>query len=396
LYYRRIAVLLLASAALGICLSAVTGEDTTGEEPKLKPRGGAFDRLWNKQSRAKYFIRPGVLPEKTPQRPAKTDVRPLDHVSLPADFQKHKTLLIAGGVLSRKCPGVLPSVVAAVSGRLDVVVLVANKDDRRRVEAELTEAKLPADAVRFLKVPVDTMWVRDYGPIFVKDAEGRSLAVDTEYQISRRPSDNAIPPPVAKYFNTRLDTAELLLEGGNLLSNGRGLCLTTTTINRNIARGLDAADVVRLLRKHFGSVQTAFLEPLDGEHSGHVDVFACFTAPDTVVVGSYEKDADPRNAAILDRNAQRLSRLVTPHGKLRVVRIPMGNNEDGRFRTYTNGIFANGIFLLPRYEKSSTVADRRAAATFSRLLPTSKIVRIDCEQLIQHDGALRCISGYVP
>ena len=115
-----------------------------------------------------------------------------------------------------------------------------------------------------------------------------------------------------------------------------------------------------------------------------------------MLVGSYEKSADPKNAAILDRNAKLLAGVETPYGKLRVVRIPMGNNADGRFRTYTNGIFANGTFLLPSYAKHNTDADRRAVEIFARELPKWKILRVDCESLIQRDGALRCISCYAP
>jgi len=390
-YFPKTVVALL----LAVCVPLGASRAVVGEPARIDPDDGPFNRLFGETSRADKFFRPAVVPKEVADYPAQPAIR------LFGDFHSHRTMLIAGGPVSRNCPGVLGSIVSAVAGKVNVVVLVADEDERQLVKDELAKAKLPEDAVAFLTVPVESMWVRDWGPIFVfhnRPADGRShlVAVDTEYQIRGRRQDNAIPPLVAKHFRARLDKAEILLEGGNLLSNGRGLCLTTTLINRNIARGLEQADVLKMLVKHFGIRQTVVLEPLKGEHSGHVDVFACFTSWHTVVVGSYDKSADPENAAILDRNAKLLSQVKTSMGRLQVVRVPMGDNADGRFRTYTNGIFADGAFLLPRYKKDDTAADRRAVETFSRLLPKWKIQRVDCEDLIKHDGALRCISGYVP
>ena len=364
-------------------------QQSAADEPALEPEGGAFSRLSNQRRRAKYFIPPGVLPANVP--PSQTT-----SVRLPGDFQRHEALLLAGGALARECPGVLAQIVTAVKDRLAVVAMVAGRQERRSVLAELAASGLPPDAVRLVEVPTETMWVRDYGPLFVNRADGHRVAVDTEYQIDQRREDNAVPAALARHFKTTVVAAPILLEGGNLLSNGRGVCLTTTTINHNVVRGYDARTIAKLLLGHFGCRQTVVLEPLRGEMSGHVDVFACFTSPDTIVLGAYHRAVDPLNAAILDRNAERLARLDTPHGKLRVVRVPMPPNDDGKFRTYTNGIFANGILLLPRYAGVDAAIDQRAVETFRRLLPDWELARIDADTLIRHDGALRCISAYVP
>lgn len=71
-----------------------------------------------------------------------------------------------------------------------------------------------------------------------------------------------------------------------------------------------------------------------GNFTGHVDMFAKFTAEDTVLVGRYDPAVDPQNADILDWNAERLAGLTLADGRpLRVVRIPMPTGSGDVYRS---------------------------------------------------------------
>ncbi len=105
---------------------------------------------------------------------------------------------------------------------------------------------------------------------------------------------------------------------------------------------------------------------------------------------------DPVNAAVLDRNAALLAKVRTAKGKLRVVRVPMPSNEDDLWRTYTNGLFVNGLLLLPHYPGADPVAQRKAVETFRSLLPGWDVVEVDAGKLIEREGAFRCITMHVP
>ena len=63
------------------------------------------------------------------------------------------------------------------------------------------------------------------------------------------------------------------------------------------------------MNRWLGCDQTHFLETLEGERTGHIDLFAKFTQPDTVVLGRYDAATDPENAARMERNAARLARI---------------------------------------------------------------------------------------
>jgi agmatine/peptidylarginine deiminase len=185
----------------------------------------------------------------------------------------------------------------------------------------------------------------------------------------------------------------IAFDGGNLLTNGRGLCLATTQLlERNREFGYPDKYVTATVQRLFGADETVYLEKLEGEKTGHVDLFAAFTAPDTVVVGDYS-GVDPVNAAILDRNAERLSKVVTASGLLRVVRLPMpprGGDDFGG--SYTNVLFANGVLLVPSWPNLPRETEDRVMATYRRLLPDWDVVGIDVGNLMSHGGALRCVS----
>ncbi len=310
----------------------------------------------------------------------------------PGEFERYDALLLGCGELSEFYPDVLADIVQATQQRVTVVALVNDEKDRTRVSEAIDRRMLPADSVRFIQIPHDTMWIRDYGPLAVRTRDGAHVLLDAEYDFGR-PKDDDVPAALAHNSRATIVPLPIALEGGNLLSNGLGLCIASTkVVDHNSGRGHDERAVREFLRENLGAEQIVFLEPLVGEPTGHVDMFATFTGPDTVVVGFYSADADPENAEILDRNAERLRQVVTRRGPLRVVRIPMPSHEDGIWRTFTNCIYANGALLMPTYPTRPEPAERRALATYRRLLPDWTIVPIDVSDMIVNGGALHCIS----
>jgi agmatine/peptidylarginine deiminase len=340
------------------------------------------------------FFLPPLSAQESP-RPAET--APVAY-RLPGEFERQGTIFLGCGELATFYPQLLADLVEATRHRVDVAALVVNGAGRQAVAAILTSRGLPADAVHYVEVPHDTMWVRDYGPLFVRRAaDGQSVLIDAEYERFARPQDDAAPQVLASQFQLTSVRAPLSLEGGNLLSNGHGVCLTTTTLlERNRDRGFGEDHVRNLLREYFGAEETLILEPLTGEPTGHVDMFAVFTDPGTVVVGWYDPAIDPVNSALLDRNAARLAQVRGPHGPLRVVRIAMPARQGEHWRTYTNVVFVNGLLLTPSYGNSDPYGQRAAAEVYQRLLPAWRVTAIDVSGLITNGGALHCISMNAP
>lgn len=311
---------------------------------------------------------------------------------LAAEFEPQQALLISGGTLLNETPELLLEIMQRTSGRIGQIVMISNDEEYALVNLLIKDKNIDRDNLFFVGVPQDTMWVRDYGPVIV-DCEGRGpVVMDASYDTDR-PNDDFVPEALAKLLDLPVDSVPLTIDGGNLLSNGSGLAIITTLIiDDNLALGYDESAVTDIIKQMYGFDQLVILEPLIGEGTGHVDMFATFISSDTVVVGAYDYKYDPVNAELLDRNAFILANTVFNNRRLKVVRIPMPSHEDGIWRTYTNVIYANGIVLVPVYSSFDALGSIQALNAFAKLLPRWEILGIDASRLIENEGALHCIS----
>ncbi len=311
---------------------------------------------------------------------------------LPAEFEHQEAMLISGSMLLSDTPGLFIEILQRTSGRIGQIVMVSNDQEYALANLLIKDKPIDRDNLFFVSVYQDTMWVRDYGPVIV-DCEGRGpVVMDASYD-EDRPNDDFVPEALAKLLDLPVDSVPLTIDGGNLLSNGSGLAIITTRIiDDNWALGYDESAVTDIIKQMYGLDQLVVLEPLLKEGTGHVDMFATFTAPDTVVVGAYDRKYDPENAELLDRNAFILANTVFNNRRLNVVRIPMPPHDKCVWRTYTNVIYANGIVLVPVYSAYDDLGRVQALNTFASLLPGWEILGMDASQLIENEGALHCIS----
>jgi agmatine deiminase len=298
-------------------------------------------------------------------------------------------------------PDVLAGIVAALEDRIELVGLVSAPEGGEAVRQVLARHGLPADAIRPVQVPSETIWIRDFGPVFVRHDGRAVLAFDLEYTRRSgdhvRDQDDRAAAAIARQFDVPVRRVPLELEQGYFLTGGGDLLVTTSeAYNINIRRGYDAATVTRCLHQMFGCRTIAVLEPLPGEPTGHVDVFACFTAPGAIALGRHPSPADRADAAVLERNAAILASLRVSGEPLRVVRLPMPTSDEGVWRSYTNVVFANGALLVPQYGGHYAESDAAALRVFRGLLPQWQIVGIDAGTLIRGEGALRCVTLVLP
>ncbi len=375
-----------------ICLLGQSSPLDELDVPDRHPEPGLFARILSTEN----FIGPGV--RSTLQASVKPAAcgKPL---CLSADFESQKSLVLVADKLARDFPRELVEIVTATRNRVELIGLVSDEEGRDRVRGLLAEHGLTADSIRVLQLPCETKWVRDFGPVFVRSGDSRLLAFDFDYMrrsgdVDRRLDDLAATE-LARQLDIPVRGVPLEIEQGDLLSNGRGLLVTTTRLfNNNISHGFNVEAIERSLQAMFGCETIVVLEPLRREPTGHVDLLACFTDPQTIVIGEYQGSDDPENVRLLHRNAELLSSVLVSGAPLRVVRLPLPVNGDDVWCTYTNVVFANGTLLVPQYEDIDANAD--ALATFRRLLPEWTITGINTSELMAEEGALRCITLSVP
>jgi agmatine/peptidylarginine deiminase len=312
------------------------------------------------------------------------------HGTLPGEFERQDVLLMVW-LDEAWWDETLVKVVAETYRRIQIIILVENELIEEETKQALAAAGVPTDGVRFCHAPTDTMWVRDYGPIVIDTGDGTHQCIAPRRLLDiHRLKDAHASMALSRMLEITVAPAPFLLEGGGLLSNGAGLCIVSAgLLEKNRQFGYPESHVTNAIKRLFGATNVVYLDPLHGEPTGHVDLFATFTSSDTIIIGDY-RGTDPVNAPLLDQHARRLAGVKTANGPLKVVRIPMPPRREQYFRTYTNVVFANGTLLLPTYAEAPPELERQALEAYHRLLPGWKVVGIDCSELIVRQGALHC------
>jgi agmatine/peptidylarginine deiminase len=311
------------------------------------------------------------------------------------EFEHQDALILGVNELIQYHQETLAKIVSSIHDKIKILGVIANDEQRKNTIALLKSQGLPEDSIDFFQWPVEAMWVRDYAPFFVVGSH--MTAIDFTYPEQNRDLEDNFSVAFAATFRLHYDHCRLTLEGGNLTSNGDGLCITTTkVIDRNALRGYTLEHVGDLLSQHFHFKRWVHLRPLEDEPTEHADMFVTLAGTNKAVVGFYPADVDPVNAKILDENASALKGEPTKDGPMEVYRVPMPNHRDGSWRTYTNVIYANGVVLVPQYPDVDPEGDKVALRVFHEVLPDWKIIGIDCSKIITKRGALHCISRNVP
>lgn len=312
---------------------------------------------------------------------------------VPGEFERQQFVVLNWSDESSQFLDTYSEIIQAATENSEVLLLVQHVRQYFFARNALLQSGVNLRKVNFVLTPFDTIWIRDYGPILTRGRDGTTVVVDADYEPPERFRDDAVPNCIGEVLGIPVVRAPITLDGGAILSNGKGLCLVSKMIlQQNEHRGYDEEDIRTVLKEYYGFTQVEFVAPLEDEPTGHLDMFATFVSPDTIVVGAYDPGVDERNAFLLDDTADQLSQLQTALGPMKVVRLPMPSNEDGCWRTYTNAVFLNQVLLVPSYPSCNRAVERIAIESYRQLLPNWKVKPVPCDDLIHLGGGIHCVS----
>ncbi len=138
------------------------------------------------------------------------------------------------------------------------------------------------------------------------------------------------------------------------------------------------------------------LEPLQQESTGHVDMFATLLDPQTIVVAEVDRQHDPINAAVLDRNVVALQRISVDGKPLRIHRIRIPNRIQQSWSVYTNVILTEKLLLMPTLDTDPPELIRQGIQTYQRLLPQHVVRTVNVTSMKNLQGSLHCLSLNLP
>ncbi len=303
---------------------------------------------------------------------------------LRGDWEPPETLLVA---YEDNWPDVLGELIAAARGDAAVVVVLKPEHTRDRA----VQRWLDTVGVETLVLEHDSPWIRDYGPFEVRDEDGDWRWADMAYDIDR-PLDDVLPETLGRLAGMTVERHRLFLDGGGLISNGRGHCAMTETSFVAFA-GAGPLDLATKAIEKLGCEVLTVVPPLLDEETGHIDVVAQFLSPGVVVVAEIDARKWSTDARVLDRSAELLQAGAEHLGQpLRVVRVPLVV-KDGTYFSYVNGTRLSRTFLVPAY---LAVPEPLEALAYRRLqsgLPKDvTLAPVFVDEIVRLGGAIHCVT----
>ncbi len=344
---------------------------------------------------------------------------------MPAEWEPHEATWLAWPHNPEDWPGkfaaipwLYAEIVRLLAARERVHLIVEDAAMERRVASMLTRAGANLSQVDFHRWPTDRGWLRDSGPIFLRNARGQLALTDWRFNAWAKYDDwrldDRLPGRVEKLLDLlawqpslaetkAVKPRRIVLEGGSIDVNGAGLLLTTEECLLSEVQqrnpGLGRAQLERVFHDYLGIDQVIWLERgiVGDDTHGHVDDIARFAAQDVIVV-AVEPNRNDANHAPLAENLARLKAARTPAGKqFTVVEIPLPRPVVFRSQrlpaSYANFYIANGAVLVPTFHDPN---DRIALNLLAEVFPDREIIGVHAVDLVWGLGTLHCMTQQQP
>lgn len=142
-----------------------------------------------------------------------------------AEFRQQAGLLLGCYDQLNENPRLYLDIAKAIDKRLPVFGLVHSEEQAKRGMGLLLENGLEADAMHFVAMPANTIWIRDYAPFMIRSANNAIGMIDAKYATRAtqeiRKRDEEMSSGLAAILGLPIRSIPLVLEGGNFLGNGQ-------------------------------------------------------------------------------------------------------------------------------------------------------------------------------
>ncbi len=263
-----------------------------------------------------------------------------------------------------------------------------------------------SEKVELVSAKLDDAWMRDIGPSFVKDANGKLGAVNWIFNGWGAQSwanwkhDSKIATFIAEKTNAEILDSTIVNEGGGIHVNGAGVVLLTETVQLGEGRNSHwlREDVEKEIHSKLGTSRAIWIKrgltrDYDGFGTGgHIDIVACFADENTILFHKQEDKSHPDFEISLE-----VEETLRAAGNFNLVPIaaPKVLRDDEGFvdYSYINHYIVNGGVILCSFHDEN---DQRALETLQRVYPDRKIVLVDARPLFARGGGIHCITQQQP
>lgn len=321
-------------------------------------------------------------------------------VRMPPEWHPQDWIWIGFPHLAEEWPGFLERAQEQIAAFANAVA-ESGQEVRLLVRHEANEARarsLCSAAVRLERRRYGDVWLRDTGPLVVERG-GRRIAKrfgfngwGGKYLMD---GDQEIGAELAASAGLPVETADWVLEGGAIDSDGTGLAVITEQclLNPNRNPDLSRGDIEARLARDLGFDRVLWLgEGLINDHTdGHVDNLARFVAPGVLAVPRASGSDDPNAATYADAKARAEAFGLEVREAPSPGRIEMAGRIEPA--SYMNFAETSKLVVVPTYGARH---DEEGVAAVAELFPDRETVGILADAVLAGGGSFHCASQQMP
>ena len=351
------------------------------------------------------FIFMGYTEETVAQEPQK---QAEDGWFMPDEGATHRRTWMAFGARQDIWDDLLPDVqanlalIAKTIAEFEPVTMLVRPADRKLA------ARLCGERVELVEAPLDDLWIRDTGPIFVVSRDGKLGAVDLNFNGWGKKQAHTNDAKVARFVTEKTSAtylkSDLVGEGGGIEVDGHGTAIITEScfLNKNRNPRLEKAACEKTLKKLLGLRTIIWLPGIRDQDitDGHTDFYARFASPSTVVAG-LESDPEAFDYKVTREHRKILQNVRDANErKLEVVTLESPQRIRRKLETedfaagYINYYVVNGAVIAPEFGDKQ--ADARCKAVLEKLFPNRKVIQINIDAIAAGGGGIHCATLHEP
>jgi agmatine/peptidylarginine deiminase len=247
--------------------------------------------------------------------------------------------------------------------------------------------------------PVGDIWSRDYSPLYgINTHSGAAVAhkftfaaYGPAYRATFKPSVE-VDGKFAWTEGFKLYRSKILLDGGNLLTDGDGTCVLTRRVLRDNAH---VPNLYAKLEQWLGAERLIIIGEEPGDRIGHINHLK-FIAPYKMLIGIPDQEESPRFRYLRDLHTHFEIRgydvIGVPFPES-VGRTRLGGEQVGP-ALYANSLLINGRALVATFGLEEY--DSAALEIYENALPDYEVIGIDASILLNDGGAISCSTKEIP
>jgi len=276
-------------------------------------------------------------------------------------------------------------------------------NEKAKKEAQKALGSIP---VVFHIICYDDIWLRDTGPVFVRNIKGKIQSLEFFFNGWGQKffflCDNKMPNNFNKIIYLKSKKINYVLEEGTVTNDGQGLLAVNKCclLNKNRNSFILKRQVNVLFQNIFSYKKIIWVKHcLKNDHTdGHIDTLVRFILPRHIIcMKSYEKN-DP-NKVVLNFIIEKILNAKDVFGmilRLKILPSPgltISFNKNILPATYINFYIGNKTVVIPVF---SSKYDFKAVKLISKVFPNRRVVGSSAKFILEGGGGFHCITKQLP